>query len=196
MNSPAAATGFTSPKHYFAYGALCVLWGSTWIAVRVLVRDVPPFRAAAIRFVLAGAILGVVGSAMKLPFPRSAREWRNQVILGITMMAVPYGAVFWAEQHINASLTALLFASFPLVVAIWSPILTGQTVPRWSARRTCRRPATNCITSAGMRAAHACVLTHRIRTWSGGSWLCRELTRRAFTSLTLSPTRAGPSWSR
>jgi len=130
MNSPAALPGFASAKHYFAYGALCLIWGSTWIAIRVLVRDVPPFRAAAIRFVLAAAILGVAGAAMKLRFPRSAREWRNQVILGVTMMAVPYGAVFWAEQHINASLTALLFASFPLVVAIWSPILTGQTVPR------------------------------------------------------------------
>jgi drug/metabolite transporter (DMT)-like permease len=130
MNFPAARTGFASLRHYFAYGALCLLWGSTWIAVRVLVHDVPPFRAAAIRFVLAAAILGVAGAAMKLRFPRSAREWRNQVILGVTMMAVPYGAVFWAEQHINASLTALLFASFPLVVAIWSPILTGQTVPR------------------------------------------------------------------
>ena len=130
MNSPPALTGFTSPKHYFAYGALCLLWGSTWIAVRVLVHEVPPFRAAAIRFVLAAVILGVAGAAMKLRFPRSAREWRNQVILGITMMTVPYGAVFWAEQHINASLTALLFASFPLVVAIWSPILTCPTVPR------------------------------------------------------------------
>lgn len=130
MNSPAALTGFASPRHYFAYGALCLLWGSTWIAVRVLVGEVPPFRAAAIRFVLAAAVLGVASAAMKLRFPRSAREWRNQVILGITMMTVPYGAVFWAEQHINASLTALLFASFPLVVAIWSPILTGQTVPR------------------------------------------------------------------
>jgi drug/metabolite transporter (DMT)-like permease len=130
MKSPATVTGFASRKHYFAYGALCLLWGSTWIAVRVLVSDVPPFRAAAIRFVLAAAILGVSGVAMKLRFPRSAREWRNQVVLGITMMTVPYGAVFWAEQHINASLTALLFASFPLVVAIWNPILTGQTVPR------------------------------------------------------------------
>jgi drug/metabolite transporter (DMT)-like permease len=130
MSSPAVPTGFASPKHYFAYGALCLLWGSTWIAVRVLVRDVPPFRAAAIRFMLAAAILGVAGAAMRLQFPRSAREWSSQVILGITMMSVPYGAVFWAEQHINASLTALLFASFPLVVAIWSPILTGQTVPR------------------------------------------------------------------
>jgi drug/metabolite transporter (DMT)-like permease len=129
MKSPAALPGFASPMHYFAYGALCLLWGSTWIAVRVLVRDVPPFRAAAIRFVLAAAVLGVASAAMRLPFPISTREWRNQVILGITMMALPYGAVFWAEQHINASLTALLFASFPLVVAIWSPILTGQTVP-------------------------------------------------------------------
>ncbi|HYL13158.1 MAG TPA: EamA family transporter [Terriglobales bacterium] len=130
MNSASASTGFTSSKHYFAYGALCLLWGSTWIAVRVLVRDVPPFRAASIRFVLAAAILGLAGAAMKLQFPRSAREWRSQAILGITMMTVPYAAVFWAEQHITASLTALLFASFPLVVAIWSPILTGQTVPR------------------------------------------------------------------
>ena len=130
MNSSAAPTGFASPKHYLAYFALCLLWGSTWIAVRVLVQDVPPFRAAAIRFALAAAILGAACAAMKLRFPRSAREWRNQVILGVTMMSVPYGAVFWAEQHINASLTALLFASFPLVVAIWSPILTGQTVPR------------------------------------------------------------------
>ena len=130
MNSPAEPTGFASPRHYFAYGALCLLWGSTWIAVRVLVQAVPPFRAAAIRFVLAAAILGVASAALRLRFPRSAREWRHQVILGVTMMSVPYGAVFWAEQHINASLTALLFAAFPLVVAIWSPILTGQTVPR------------------------------------------------------------------
>jgi len=130
MKSPAAVSGFASPKHYFAYSALCLIWGSTWIAVRVLVRDVPPFRAAAIRFMLAAAILGMSAVAMKLPFPHSLREWRIQVILGITMMAVPYGAVFWAEQHINASLTALLFASFPLVVAIWSPILMGQSVPR------------------------------------------------------------------
>ena len=72
--------------------------------MRVLVRNVPPFRAAAIRFVLAAAILGVASAALKLRFPHTPREWRNQVILGITMMSVPYGAVFWAEQHINASL--------------------------------------------------------------------------------------------
>ena len=130
MNPPVAQPGFASVRHYLAYGALCLLWGSTWIAVRILVQDVPPFRAAAIRFTLAAAIVVAVGTAMKLQLPRSAREWRNQVFLGITMMSIPYGAVFWAEQHINASLTALLFASFPLVVAIWSPILTGQTVPR------------------------------------------------------------------
>ena len=130
MNASAAPTGSSSPKRYLAYGSLCLLWGSTWIAVRVLVRDVPPFRAAAIRFVLAAAFLGITGAALKLRLPHSAREWRNQVILGITMMAIPYGAVFWAEQYINASLTALLFASFPLVVAIWSPFLTGLAVPR------------------------------------------------------------------
>jgi drug/metabolite transporter (DMT)-like permease len=130
MNSSNAPTGCLLPKHCLAYGALCLLWGSTWIAVRVLVRDVPPFRAAAIRFVLAAVFLGIAGAGLKLRLPHSVREWRNQVILGITMMAIPYGAVFWAEQYINASLTALLFSSFPLVVAIWSPLLTGLAVPR------------------------------------------------------------------
>ncbi len=125
-----AQTGFASAKHYAAYVALCLLWGSTWIAVRVLVNEVPPFRAAAIRFVLAAAILGGLAVALQLPFPNSAREWRNQVILGLTMMAVPYAAVFWSEQYIHASLTALLFASFPLVIALWTPILTHQNVPR------------------------------------------------------------------
>src|SRR5215470_4123970 len=105
MNSPGSPRGFASPKHYFAYGTLCLIWGSTWIAVRVLVRDVPPLRAAAIRFVLATAILGVIAFASQLPLPSSLREWRNQAILGLTMMTIPYGAVFWAEQHINASLT-------------------------------------------------------------------------------------------
>ncbi len=125
-----AGCGFSSCRHFLAYATLCLLWGSTWIAVRVLVNEVPPFRAAAIRFLLAAAILVAVAVANKLRFPNSAREWRNQVILGLTMMAVPYGAVFWAERHINASLTALLFASFPLMVTAWTPLLTGQTVPR------------------------------------------------------------------
>jgi len=130
MTAPIRPMGFTSPTQFTAYGSLCVLWGSTWIAVRVLVRDVPPFRAAAIRFAIAAAILGVASAGKKLQLPCSLREWRTQIILGIAMMAVPYGSVFWAEQHINASLTALLFASFPLVVAIWNLLLTGQTVPR------------------------------------------------------------------
>jgi len=130
MTAPIRPMGLTSPTQFTAYGSLCVLWGSTWIAVRVLVRDVPPFRAAAIRFAIAAAILGVASAGKKLQLPCSPREWRTQIILGIAMMAVPYGSVFWAEQHINASLTALLFASFPLVVAIWNPLLTGQTVPR------------------------------------------------------------------
>jgi len=125
-----ASIGFASPKQFAAYGSLCVLWGSTWIAVRVLVRDVPPFRAAAIRFAIAAAILGLASAGKKLHMPRSPREWRTEIILGVAMMAIPYGSVFWAEQHINASLTALLFASFPLVVAIWNPVLTGETVPR------------------------------------------------------------------
>lgn len=119
-----------SRKHYFAYIALCLIWGSTWGAIRLLVRDVPPFRAAALRFFLAAIILlGVaIGRSRKLNITRP--QWRALVILGFAMMAVPYGLLFWAEYRISSSMTAVLFSSDPLFVALFMPAMTRARVPR------------------------------------------------------------------
>jgi drug/metabolite transporter (DMT)-like permease len=119
-----------SARHYFAFALCCAIWGSTWLAIRVVVRDIPPFRAAAIRFVIAAAILLVVAVAQKLPLPANRHEWRVIAILGITMMALPYGLLFWAEQHITSSVTAVLYSSLPLCVALLTPAITGKPVPR------------------------------------------------------------------
>lgn len=117
-------------KHYVAYGAICLIWGSTWGAIRLLVRDVPPLRVAAIRFFLAALLLLAIAFARSKRLSLSARQWRGLVVLGFSIMAVPFGLVFWAESRITSSMTALLSASSPLFVALFTPLLTRGRVPR------------------------------------------------------------------
>jgi drug/metabolite transporter (DMT)-like permease len=117
-------------RHYFAFALLCAIWGSTWMAIKVVVHDVPPFRAAAERFLLAAILLALVAVAQKARLPRNSREWRAVLVLSITMMALPYGLIFWAEQHVSSSITAVLYSSSPLVAALLTPWMTGKSVPR------------------------------------------------------------------
>ena len=60
----------------------------------------------------------------------SLREWRALVILGITMMGLPYGLLFWAEYRISSSMTAVIFSTCPLFVALFTPVMTRTRVPR------------------------------------------------------------------
>jgi putative membrane protein PagO len=112
------------------YGSLCLIWGSTWLGIRVVVRDVPPFEAAALRFIIGGALLAGAALAQKRPWPRDRRQWRAVAVLSLTMMAVPYGLLFWAEQHLMSSMTALLYSAMPLAVALFTPVMMHRKVPR------------------------------------------------------------------
>jgi drug/metabolite transporter (DMT)-like permease len=125
-----SSSGAIGLRHYLAYALLCAIWGSTWMAIRVVVLEVAPLWAAAVRFVIAAVILGGVAVAQRLPWPKSPTEWRDLVLLGVTIMAVPFGLLFWAEQYVNSSLTALLYTSSPLVVSLLTPLVTGKKVPR------------------------------------------------------------------
>jgi drug/metabolite transporter (DMT)-like permease len=115
---------------YLVYAVLCLIWGTTWMAIRVLVRDVPPLWAAGVRFVLAALLLTAVLALRRTTLIRGARQWRATVILGFTMVAVPYGLLFWAEQHITSSMAAVLYTSVPLTVSLLTPLMTHERVPR------------------------------------------------------------------
>jgi drug/metabolite transporter (DMT)-like permease len=129
-------TNATSAPHrfesvdYLVYVVLCLIWGTTWMAIRVLVRDVPPLWAAGVRFVLAALLLTAVLALRRTTPIRGARQWRATVILGFTMVAVPYGLLFWAEQHITSSMAAVLYTSVPLTVSLLTPLMTHERVPR------------------------------------------------------------------
>ena len=102
------------------------------MAIRVVVRYVPPLLAAGLRFVIGAALLlGLAGiMRLSLKMPRGRRDWLVIGLLSFTMMALPYGLLFWAEQHISSSITAILYSSSPLMVGLLTPIVLGKSVPR------------------------------------------------------------------
>jgi drug/metabolite transporter (DMT)-like permease len=99
---------------------LCLIWGTTWIFIKIGLDDLPPIAFSAARFSLAVAILFFVIRIKKIPLPRTAAEWRLIALTGILQFAVNYSAVFWSEQHITSGLAAVLQATitvFGLILA-------------------------------------------------------------------------------
>jgi drug/metabolite transporter (DMT)-like permease len=119
-----------SPGELFGYIALCLIWGSTWLAIRLVVRDVPPLEAATLRFVAAGVLLIVLALVQKRRWPADGPQWNALLILSFTMMAVPYGLLFWAEQHVTSSMSAVLYSAMPLAVSLFTPLMMRHKVPR------------------------------------------------------------------
>jgi putative membrane protein PagO len=113
-----------------AYYFICLVWGTTWLAIQMLVRNVPPFRAAAIRFLLAAVVLFAWAGIRKSKWPKEERQWNAILVLSFTMMCIPFGLVFWAEQYVKSSMTAVLFSSTPLLVTLFTPMMLQRKVPR------------------------------------------------------------------
>lgn len=112
------------------YISLCLIWGSTWLAIRVIVRDVPPLEAVAVRFLAAGALLLGMAMLQKRPWPADTGEWNAILILTLTIMALPYALLFWAEQYVTSSMSAVLFSASPLAVSLITPVMMHRKVPR------------------------------------------------------------------
>src|SRR5689334_4321032 len=100
------------------------------MAIRVVVHDVPPLEAAALRFVMAGATLLGLALLQRRSWPRGASQWNALAVLSVSMMAVPYGLLFWAEQHVKSSMTAVLYSAMPLAVALFTPAMMNRKIPR------------------------------------------------------------------
>jgi drug/metabolite transporter (DMT)-like permease len=99
---------------------LCCIWGSTWLFIKVGLRDLPPISFAAIRFLIATAILAAIIAVRRLSLPRSAKDWWMLAGTGVLAFALNYGLIFWGEQYISSGLAALLQATIPafgLVIA-------------------------------------------------------------------------------
>jgi drug/metabolite transporter (DMT)-like permease len=116
--------------HLAAYLSLCLIWGSTWLAIRVCVFYVPPFLAAALRFLIGAAALLVWAALRRSRRPETTQQWNAILVLGFTTISIPYGLLFWAEQYVTSSLSAVLYSALPLTVALLTPLMLRRSVPR------------------------------------------------------------------
>jgi len=104
-------------KILLAFAVIYFVWGSTFLAIRVGVREVPPFLLAAIRFIVAGAFLYAAMRLKGVPGP-SRKEWAASVLLGSLIFLVDYGCLFWAEQRIPSGIAAVIMATIPVFIAL------------------------------------------------------------------------------
>ena len=99
---------------------LCLIWGSTWIFIKIGLEDLPPITFAAARFILAVLILAVIIKVKKFPMPSTRSEWLLVAGTGFLQFSINYSSVFWSEQYITSGLAAVLQATitvFGLVLA-------------------------------------------------------------------------------
>ncbi len=104
-------------KTLLAFAIIYFVWGSTFLAIRIGVHEVPPFLLAAMRFLAAGLVLYVWMLARGERSP-TAGQWSSVLIIAFLIFVVDYGLVFWAEQTVPSGLTAVMLATIPAFMAL------------------------------------------------------------------------------
>lgn len=97
---------------------LGIVWGSSWLFIKLGLEDVPPFTLAGLRFLLASLLMWGYVAIRRIRLPRARRDWALMIGTGLLTFGVDYGLVFWGESHISAGLTSILFSTMPLFVLL------------------------------------------------------------------------------
>ena len=109
-------------KTLLAFAIIYFVWGSTFLAIRIGVREVPPLLLAAMRFLVAGLVLygWMIARGERSP---TGRQWRSASVLAILIFVIDYGLLFWAEQRVPSGVAAVMLATIPAFMALSEIIL-------------------------------------------------------------------------
>jgi drug/metabolite transporter (DMT)-like permease len=122
---------------FWSFAAIYVIWGSTYLAIKIGIETIPPFSLAAIRFLIAGGMLYAWARWQGEPIPGRG-GWGTAALLGTLFFVFGNGLVVWAEQHVPSGRTALLASTSP----IWT-VLLESALDRW------RRPPGRVVAGIG-----------------------------------------------
>jgi drug/metabolite transporter (DMT)-like permease len=113
-----------------AFFAIYVLWGTTFLAIRVAVQEVPPLFAAGIRFFIAGVLLYGFMRFRGQPAPTRA-QWRSLTLIGLLMFVAEYGPLFWAEKYVPSGIASVLEATLPVITLVIETLVFRQQRFHW-----------------------------------------------------------------
>src|SRR5204863_440768 len=116
-------------RAWAALTTVYVVWGSTYLAIMVAIRTLPPLLMSSARFLVAGGI--VYAFALRRGAARpSVRHWRSAAVAGAALRVVGNGGVAWSEQRIDSGVAALLIATMPLWIALFDRVFAGRRLSR------------------------------------------------------------------
>ena len=115
-----------------AFAVIYIAWGATFLAIRVAVGVIPPFLAAAARFLTAGLMLYGYMRLRGVPRP-TLREWRSLALLGTLVIFLDYSAFFWGERYVTSGTAAIIAGTIPLITGLLEMLVFRQRAFRWSA---------------------------------------------------------------
>ena len=114
-------------KVFLAYIAVCILWGSTYLAIRIGVGEFPPTIFAGIRFLVAGSLMLAFSVYKKLKLPVTFSEIMKISIVGLFLLLGGNGCVVWAETRIHSGMASLIVATVPLFIALIELVLPNRS---------------------------------------------------------------------
>ena len=103
---------------FAALAAISIIWGTTFLAIRVAIETMPTLYVTGLRFTIAGAILLAIALLRGQRVPRRAAQWWSEGLTGVLLVPLANGSVVWAEHYISSGLAALLAATLPLWMAL------------------------------------------------------------------------------
>ncbi|CAN5564138.1 EamA family transporter [soil metagenome] len=114
-----------------AFTTLCVVWSSTWLAIKVGLDDLPPVSFAGLRFLIALVVLVAVSIGRVRLLPKTRADWVVLAFTGVLMFAVNYGLLFWGELHVSSGLAAVLQAMIVIFGMAFAHVMLPSEPLRW-----------------------------------------------------------------
>ncbi len=124
-SKPSAPARSLRLRTLLAFFAIYFLWGTTFLAIRIAVEQLPPLFAAGARFFIAGIVLLGFMLARGETSP-TARQWRNLLVLSLLMFVAEYGPLFWAEKYVPSGVVSVLAATIPILTLVMEMLILRQ----------------------------------------------------------------------
>ncbi len=114
-----------SHKSLFLSFSVCIIWGTTWMAMALAVASIPPVLATGLRFLIASPILILLARAFEQPllFPKGKLKW--MLLVAVCYFAIPFTLMIFGEQYISSGIAAIIFANMPIAVMLASTAFLG-----------------------------------------------------------------------
>ena len=113
-----------------AYAAVVLIWGTTWLGIKVSLHGLPPIAGAGFRFLIAGVVLYALGAALRRGVRRAAPPWHLVIVLALTLFGVNYTLTYTAETHLSSGLVAVLFGTMPFFIFALARAMLGERSDR------------------------------------------------------------------